>query len=366
MNKSIVPLAIVASAAVLASALFLPEQKSSETATEYAFVELRGKAAQVDRISIENADGTLLAAKKQGSDWLSSQFEGFPVATQSLSELLQSLVQAKNVEPKTAREDRYAKLGVEPVTDANATSVLVKLYAGDTLVTSVLVGNSASNGNAYIRKPSAKQSWLINTEISLPFSNTEWLAQPALGVSVENVMSLVKLSGEPGGQTEWEISRSSADDEPASTQSDFAFAPMPERATLKYPTVLQNAVNTLLTMEFEGLKPFSEPAPTAVTVSYRLALDSGEVLTMQVAEGENEKWLQFTDYKTPQMDGGESKAPLLKEPLSKELLSKTALILQQSRAFKWQYRLSDFNAEQWHKTPEDFFDLPEETTSETN
>ena len=180
-------------------------------------------------------------------------------------------------------------------------------------------------------------------------------------MSVENVVSLAKLSGEPGGQTEWEISRLSADDEPASTQSDFAFAPMPESATLKYPTVLQNAVNTLLNMEFEGLKPFSEPAPTAVTVSYRLALDSGEVLTMQLAEGENEKWLQFTDYMTPQLDGGESKTPLLKEPLSK-----TALMLQQSNAFKWQYRLSDFNAEQWYKTPEDFFDLPEEATSDTN
>lgn len=352
MKKSIIPLAIVVSVVVLLSALLLPEQKQSDTANDYAFAELRSKAAQVDRITIENADGTLLAAKKQGSNWLATHFEGYPVATQSLSELLQTLVQAKNVEPKTAREDRYVRLGVEPVTEPNATSVLVSLYSGATKVMSVLVGNSAANGNAYIRKPTEKQSWLINSAISLPFSNTEWLAQPVLDVPVESVLSLAKLSltQEQAEKAEWEISRANAGDEEGNNESDFTFSPMPEKATLKYPTVLQNGVNTLLSMEFEGLKPIAEPNPDAATAIYRITLTTGETLAVHLTEQENEKWLRFTSYVPPQQQEDESKRSLVLQP--------------DHPVFKWQYRISDYNAGQWHKTPEDFFDLPEQDDSD--
>jgi len=383
MKKPIIPLVIVALAAVAISWLFIPEQSSATRTKAYAFTELRDNANAVERVTIENADGMLFSAQKVGTDWLSTEFADYPVSIQSLSELLQSLVQAKQVEPKTARADRYAKLGVEPISDPNAASVLVSLYVGETQVMSVLVGNTAANGDAYIRKPNEPQSWLLDTAINLPFSKQEWLAQPIFNVPIDSVASLAKmpiaLLQDPvpkiaapktklTAQPEWVIQRpkqaesliaqsdeASAESEPRA--ADFVFVPLPDSATLKYPAVLRNVINSLFTIEFEGLAPNTESSMHSgeVTQYYRMALTSGETMDIQLVGRDGEQWLLVSHY----VPSYASSDPANQGSAAPNLLSPNATL------FKWQYRLSDYNAGQWNKSPDDFFDMAEVAKSDT-
>ena len=376
MKKSIIPLMIVALAAVAISGVFILEQPTTTNSKAYAFTELRDNANAVERVTIENADGMLFSAQKVGTDWLSTEFADYPVATQSLSELLQSLVQAKQVEPKTARADRYAKLGVEPIDHANATSVLVSVYVGETQVLSVLVGNAASNGDAYIRKPNESQSWLLDTAINLPLSQQEWLAQPILNLPLDSVASLAKLPvallQDPApksvtAQPEWVIQRPTqaepliepmdetrAESEPSA--ADFVFAPVPDKATLKYPSVLRNAINSLITTEFEEIAPRTEPAIHSgeVTHYYRMTLTSGETMDIKLVARDDEQWLLVDNYASSYAPSD----PADQDPAVSNLLSPNATL------FKWQYRLSDYNAGQWQKSSTDFFDMAETAQSD--
>ncbi|QWF70363.1 DUF4340 domain-containing protein [Methylomonas paludis] len=133
-------------------------------------------------ISLENTP-------QQG--WVVREKAAYPANVSKLRELLLELANARILEPKTTSESRYAELGVEDIKAANAQGILVKLV-GLEQPTELLIGHiSAHSNGTFVRRPDARQSWLVQGQISVERDPWQWLDSSLIDFGGERIYEVV-------------------------------------------------------------------------------------------------------------------------------------------------------------------------------
>lgn len=193
-RRSSVPLLIV-TVLVGALAVFIATRKApvSETQAEMLVPALREALDKVDEVRIVGAGNKrLVTLSRTDAGFTVAERSDYPADTAALRALLLQLSEARKLEAKTSRKDRYAALGVEALDAPKATGARIEIEGVGTPV-AILVGRSAPQlgGGTFVREPGAAQSWLVSGSIVVEREPERWLEKRIADIAPERVQRVV-------------------------------------------------------------------------------------------------------------------------------------------------------------------------------
>jgi hypothetical protein len=139
---------------------------------------LAAREAAIDRVTVRAPDGQVaVTLQRDGKRWRVAERDGWPAAPGRGEALLAALAQAHRVEAKTTHADRYARIGVAPVGQGEASeaaSVAVDLAGGGAPLR-VLLGHPRGENERFVRVDGDPQAWLVDRALPAPPTPTEWI-----------------------------------------------------------------------------------------------------------------------------------------------------------------------------------------------
>lgn len=340
MNKKTLALTLGAAVVVSGVGVMMSNSNTPSAEFETALVlpQLAEQAGKLERIKIETSGNTLVVESHKADDkWLIDNLGNYTADTQKLSTLINSLKDAKKVEPKTAKPKLFHHLGLRDISDSESNATLVTLAVAGTSY-KLLVGDSAKNGQGqYVRMAGDNQTWLIDKAISKPAQAEDWVNNKLFDFAVEAVKS-VNLSGK------FSYSLSKADAE----QTSFTLDSMPDTHQLKYDSIVDAMPRALANLSFDGLVKLTDlpelVEPQTITVTL---FDNDSTIDVIVAK---------TEAKTKALSAvegeGESEGENESEPSKyyAKLTGNNPLWQQ------WAYEISEYNYNQLVKDKADFLE----------
>ena len=333
MNKK--TLALTLGAAVVVSGVGVMMSSSNKPSAEFEAVkvlpELGEQAGQLSRIKVETAGNTLVVESHlNDGTWLIDNLGNYTADTQKLSGLINSLKDAKKVEPKTAKPNLFHHLGLRDINDSesNATQVTLEV-AGKSY--RLLVGDSAKNGaGQYVRMAGDNQTWLIDKAIAKPDSAKDWVNSKLFDFALEDVKS-VNLTGK------YSYGLTKAD----KAQTSFTLDSVSDTHQLKYDSIVDGLPRSLAGLTFDNLVKLSE-VPELI-----------EVQTLTVTLFDNDSTIDVLVGKTQSADSTEEGAEQSNSKYYAKLTGSNSLWQQ------WAYEISEYNYNQLVKDKMDFLDAKE-------
>lgn len=322
MQKHLLSLLLISLLGLLAGYLLMTkESQVTELQGGPLVAELQESADVVNQITVVTASSERIQAVLEQGQWLMSSHGYYPVEQHKLAELLQDVINARKLQPKTNREEQLYRLGLASSDQGQPTELTI---SSDSDSWQLVVGNRPASGlGHYLRFADSSQAWLVDQSLSLPVSARDWMRQPILDVSVEEIISVARLD-----TSSWTIDRDSAD-------ADFQLQPMEEGQQLRYAGVLDSYISNITSLSFDELVNAEDSfwnslAPVA---DFSLTLIDGRRITLTLAKADDTHYAAFSS---------ESGAPYWQN---------------------WFYQISGFAAGQLLKSAQDFIaeeDEPEE------
>jgi hypothetical protein len=252
-----------------AGALFLPE--------------LQAKLNDVDRVELVGAGKAPLATLVRREDgWVVTEKDGYPADISKVRSVLLDLAEAHIVEQKTSNPEYYSRLGVEPVDDAEAKSLLLTLKKGGTSIAAVTIGNEAGNGFRYVRRDGGPESFLVDKRIDAPREAAKWVVPDIVDVTGSRVRQVT--IERPNGET---VTLSKTTPE----QPNFTVENIPKGRELQYPGVADVTGGALRGLRLEDVAAAEDGASPAVTTTYRTF--DGLVVTVKGFEKGSDRWIEL-------------------------------------------------------------------------
>lgn len=187
-RKALVWLALVA--VVLAGGYFWLQREPAPTASARAplLPALQGKVAEVSAIEVNSPGEPVVTLARQEGVWVVPAKASYPAAPAAVGELLRALVEARQVEAKTANPQLHAKLGLAEQGEQRATRITLALPSGPL---GLLVGKPAQQGSGQlVRLVGDNQVWLIDKPIVLPLEELQWLDRRVADIPFETVRQI--------------------------------------------------------------------------------------------------------------------------------------------------------------------------------
>ena len=227
--------------------LLVPGKTGKESGFDQTLL-LPGLQAQVndlDRLDFTGAGGGKIATLRRSEGaWRVEEAAGYRADWERLRKLLADLAQAEIVEPKTANPEYYDRLGVEDVSRPDAGGTQIGFPEGSGLP-AVIVGNRAQGRSGqYVRLAGAAASALIDRELDLPASASDWLEKDIVDISDSEVVEVDIVH--PDGER-IVARKASADDE------DFALENIPEGREVRSAWTVNSLANSLSALTLEAV-----------------------------------------------------------------------------------------------------------------
>ncbi len=242
-------LAILAAGCVgTAYFLLIDNPQGQPSSSQLLLRGLSKDAAGISQIEITDADGEVFSARLIDGTWQATHLaenQTFPVQQSALKSLVEQLSQARVIEKKTANSDYYERLGVADPNDSGGGSRQVTLIGVLSRYT-LYVGKPSDYGSGqFVREKDEAHALLINTVINLPRTPTDWLQQSVMPVSPDNVSRVVITRR---GQADMTFARDAT--------GTWEWLEQDAQASLRYPTVLNDAIAAMLDLSYESLTPY--------------------------------------------------------------------------------------------------------------
>ncbi|WP_416305647.1 DUF4340 domain-containing protein [Neptunicella sp. SCSIO 80796] len=286
MNKQIGIFILAVALAAVAGVLVMNKNNSSALPEKGVLLEgLKADVTKLDHIQIDKAQGLNFSAQLVDGQWLVAELNNYPVDQDKLSKLLKSLVAAQRVQAKTTKPEYFDRLGLRDISDQDSLATQVTLSAG-TKSWSLLVGSSPERGHGqYVRLSGKNQSWLIDQNLELPMTDTDWLKQPILPNELQQIKQVQRV-----GKQGWTIEKSDPE------QTNYTLVALPEGRLLKYPGVLNSVVTAISQLNFEQIQPNDEELWNSYTPTLQLIVGSeaGQSYTLELAELDDAHYVRFS------------------------------------------------------------------------
>lgn len=175
------------------------EDETQSTSTEIPASLIPGLEEKLDSVAtIQINTGTpeqTITLSKQGETWRLKQQDDYFVDTKKVNDFLLGFRTFKPLEQKTGNPERYAELGVQDPDGKDATTGEIVLKdSANTEIANLILGNQATSiagqNRRYVRVPSNKNAWLVQTNATLNSSQTYWLNLQVLDVPVADFTAL--------------------------------------------------------------------------------------------------------------------------------------------------------------------------------
>ncbi|MGF1573718.1 MAG: DUF4340 domain-containing protein [Sumerlaeia bacterium] len=236
-------------------------QPSNSAAPESLIPGLQENLDSIATIEINmgNPEANITLTQK-GDTWHLEQQDGYFVDEKKVNDFLLGFRLFKPLEQKTGNPDRYADIGVQdPDGESdNIGQVILKDSANKELA-NVILGDQASSiagqTRRYVRIPTEKNAWLVETNATINNSPTYWMNLQILDIPVADFTS-VEIN--PWSGETLNI------DKPT-TDSAWALLQLPEGEELTSPRDLENMPRVFQRLNFESVRKASPSASDAFT-----------------------------------------------------------------------------------------------------
>ena len=206
------------------------------------FPGLLDRINDVADIEIQSDAGTTVIERTE-SGWAMTDKGGYPVQPEMARRAVIGFGELELTERKTARPDRYERLGVSDPGGADAKARLVTLKDGQGgAMAEVILGKRRDNrlssqGGYYVRLPGEEQSWFAPANFEIPTDPAVWLEPRVIHVNAKRVAQITTV--QPNGET-----LVLAKETPLSPH--FGFPDLPPDKALKGEAVADD-MNTIIT-----------------------------------------------------------------------------------------------------------------------
>lgn len=247
VNKNVLLGISVATLLMLGVVVWLSQadKKAEPSKPAYALPSLNGHINELKSVSISGAQNKVLVTldnSEQG--WTVREKAAYPADIDTLRKLLLGLADAKLLESKTADPQRYAEIGVQDLSSADAKGVGIKLE-GLSQPEQLIVGVVSSQGNGtFVRRPGETQSWLANGQISIATDPKQWLNTTLTDIPAERLAEVVLTKA---GAKPLRLRKAKPD------QTNFEVANLPAGRELLAPGVVNSLASTLMDLTLEEI-----------------------------------------------------------------------------------------------------------------
>jgi len=249
MSRKHFSLLLAVTLVVAVMVLLLPGKTSRKSDVEktHLLPALQEQVNDLDWLRFTGAGGSVIATLVRGDGtWRVEEVHDYHADWNQLRTLLADLARAEIVEPKTANPVYYARLGVEDVSQTDATGVMLE-FAAASGVPALVIGNRAQGRDGhYVRLKDAADSLLIDRSLEVPREAMGWLDQNIVHIADTEVVEveIVHADGE-----RIVARKTSADDE------NFVLQDIPEGREIQSDWAVDSLANGLASLTFEAVVP---------------------------------------------------------------------------------------------------------------
>lgn len=235
-----------AAAILLLLALWIAAEQAptrEDLAEGHVLPGLSGALAEVERIDIVGAGGVRqVGFVRTVHGWETLERPGWPVDAGRLRDLLIQVAEARRLDPRTARAERHAQLGVEDVEAPDAGGFRIDVIAGER-TWRLIVGQLGGQGVGSVVRPADEdQAWLSDQVIQAWREPQRWLVRDLFDLSSRRVAMLAVKP--PQGEGIHAVRTDGA---------AMALAEPPEGKRLAAPAMLEGLAGTLDFLQLEDV-----------------------------------------------------------------------------------------------------------------
>ena len=346
--KTFVAIAVAAVVAVAAAGISValqPGYGDTDAAGRRLFPDLVERVNDVASIVIEDAKGTISVSRRDAG-WVLAESDGYPANAGKVRAVVVGLAGLTLLEPKTRREDRYAKLNLRDPETEDALSRRLTLKAADgEVLARVIVGRrnfafqAAGGGAVYVRIPDDAQAWLARGSLALGTQPSDWLRRKIVDVTPGRIARVVVRHAD--GETVVAFRAAPGD-------RNFAVDNLPAGARLKNESAADNFGLALENLQLVEVRKADAIAfPGDATVQAEITTFDGLTARLTLARVDGKDWLRLS-FSAP-ADGKDSAEA---KDVAKEARDLAA------RTEGWAYRISGYRADYLKKRMADLIEQP--------
>ncbi|MGI9307839.1 MAG: DUF4340 domain-containing protein [Gammaproteobacteria bacterium] len=247
-NNTLRNLAIAAVILTVIALLVSLSDNNPERTSESLIPGLEARINEINSIEVFSA-GDELVVKLVPSEngWISDTNGGYPADIGRVRRNVIALAEANIEEQKTAQPENYSRLGVEDISDASASGVMISLNLPDESHR-IILGDSGVSGGAYsyARLAGEAQSVLVSGTFDVSKSVEDWLDISFLDISSAEIQSI--QIQHPDGET-LSIAKMEPDD------TDFRVENIPPNRELNYAGVANTLGSVLSSLDLLDVGP---------------------------------------------------------------------------------------------------------------
>jgi hypothetical protein len=286
-----------------------PAGKMAMEAGQPMFPGLTPKLKDAARVEIVYQNKITAIVLKDGR-WGLADRAGYPVQDSKMHQMLTELTELRLTEARTADPDKYARLGVEDPTKADATGSLLRVIDTDVKPIVELIaghGRQRTQGKVeeelYVRRPTEAQSWLAEGALHADHDPAQWFNRDVVNIEHGRIASVAVTRG----------------------TTKLAFGRDGDKLVLKDPAEhpkledykLEDVARAFESLTFQDVRPASDPIGATVGTGVFTTSD-GLTLTATVFKADKDIWVGLTATGT---DKAEAEAATLSKRLSGWLYS---------------------------------------------
>ncbi|MGH8582505.1 MAG: DUF4340 domain-containing protein [Gammaproteobacteria bacterium] len=281
------PVLAVLTVLAVGAAFYSVQRRAPETelAQSRLFPDLEPALNDVARIEVRDKDhaSTLV---KTGATWGLEDRGGYPASFEKVKALVLGLAGMEVLEPKTGKQENYAKLGVEGLEAGASASTLVTMSdAQGRALSALIIGKQASGRAAgtYVRKKDDERALLVSGSVSAPADPSEWLEKDLFNIRGERIREILI---EVPKEQPLRVYRAAPKD------TDFALDPAPQGTRIKSQTIVNSLATALEDLRFDDVKPKAQWTPGEPSVTTLRTFD-GLVVKATLDKIEDKTYGQF-------------------------------------------------------------------------
>ncbi len=185
---------------VMGAILMLNRQNFNDHQTTPVLPGLESQLNDVTKLTIKTAGNRTAVTLIRGPErWVVAERGNYPADIGKIRQNLIALAKATVVEEKTADPALYTKLGVEDITNKDATGIEIVIDSpNDSYL--IIIGKTGVRGDqAYARIPDSAGSLLISAKLNLDTQPANWLDRAVVDIPSSDIFRVTTTH--PDGET---------------------------------------------------------------------------------------------------------------------------------------------------------------------
>lgn len=291
MNKYVVG-GIVA--ALVVAAVALNRDNTTVDAQETVLPELRDQLNDVTRLRIQSGDEVVTLVREDNT-WSVGERD-YPAKLGEVRKTLISLAEAQVFEPKTSNPALYARLGVQDFGTGDEDNTQVLLWAGETQLSGLLVGEHATQpSGTYVRVVGQPQSALVTPRLNLSTNVTTWLQPELTNIAPDAIQ---RIEAEPLGSDAYVIARG---------EDGLVLQDPPADRTPK-PASVARVTRVLQNLRLDDVLPAGETVRVDAWNRLVLTTTDGLRVALELADDGERKLMKLKAGATPLVEADDTEA----------------------------------------------------------